>query len=167
MPHRKRNTIVSHTLWQTGAALLLSVIAGLLVNQIRSNGLSLWGSETVQEKGDLHTVSLEEAHRMYLDGKVFFLDARPAADYRLGHLPGARSLPLADLDRYLPDIMEDIPQDAVIVTYCDGKRCVLAGKLANALREFGFQDVRTLVNGWSVWVGSNLPTEKGNGKNPA
>jgi hypothetical protein len=55
-------------------------------------------------------------------GTVTVLDVRPAEEFAAGHLPGAVSVPLAEL----PDRLADLPTGNEIVAYCRGAYCVLS-----------------------------------------
>jgi ArsR family transcriptional regulator len=59
-------------------------------------------------------VSLADAKAAYDDGTAVFLDVRFADDYAASHIPGALSIPLADLESRLSELN---PTDWII-TYC-------------------------------------------------
>ena len=81
---------------------------------------------------------LERAH----SGEVTVLDVRPVEEYRSGHIPGALSVPLEKLERYLPKL----PREREIVAYCRGPYCVLAIRAVEILRSRGFR-ARRLAEG--------------------
>jgi rhodanese-related sulfurtransferase/predicted transcriptional regulator len=72
------------------------------------------------------------------EGRVTVLDVRPMEEFKAGHLPGAVSMPLAELQRRL----KDLPRSREIVAYCRGPYCVLAVKAVELLRQKGFRAVR-------------------------
>lgn len=72
------------------------------------------------------------------EGSVTVLDVRPAEEYNAGHIAGAVSLPLKDLERCL----SDLPRDQEIVAYCRGPYCVLSVQAVEMLRARGFKAVR-------------------------
>lgn len=157
-------------LWQSGILILFAVIAGLLVNYYRSDGLALIVTadpDVSNEEGAEGSllIPLEEARLLFIEKRAVFLDARPPKHYEKGHLAGARNLPLEAVETRAFEILTDVPQDATLITYCDGKNCVLAKRLAATLREMGFQNIRVLANGWSRWVKKGLPTESGPHRN--
>jgi len=69
---------------------------------------------------------------------VTVLDVRPVEEYNAGHIPGAISIPLKELQLRLLDL----PRDQEIVAYCRGPYCVLSIQAVEMLRSRGFQAVR-------------------------
>ena len=62
------------------------------------------------------SISWEEAHRLVEQnpgGEVVFLDVRQPKEYTRGHLPGAKLIPLGDLENRL----DELPKDKPIVIY--------------------------------------------------
>ncbi len=88
-------------------------------------------------------------------GEVTVLDVRPVEEYRAGHVPGAVSVPLADLKRRLATL----PKSREIVAYCRGPYCVLAIEAVKLLRARGFDAVR-LDEGIHEWRARGLRVEK-------
>jgi rhodanese-related sulfurtransferase len=80
------------------------------------------------------------------EGSVAVLDVRPVEEYRAGHIPGAISIPLKELERHL----SELPRDQEIVAYCRGPYCVLAVQAVEMLRAKGFNAVR-LEEGIQDW----------------
>jgi rhodanese-related sulfurtransferase/DNA-binding transcriptional ArsR family regulator len=68
-------------------------------------------------------------------GEVAVLDVRPAEEYRAGHIPGALSVPLSELESRLARF----PRQQEIVAYCRGPYCLLAMEAVERLREHGFR----------------------------
>ncbi len=77
---------------------------------------------------------------------VVLLDVRPAIEFDEGHLPGAQSLPVEELEQQLTHL----PRDRRIVAYCRGSYCVFADEAVALLRRHGFDAVR-LDGGWLEW----------------
>ena len=80
------------------------------------------------------------------DGEVTVLDVRPREEYRAGHINGALSVPLAELE----DRLAELPKDQEIVAYCRGPYCVLAVEAVELLRGKGFRAMR-LEDGVQDW----------------
>jgi len=87
-------------------------------------------------------------------GEVTVLDVRPLEEYRAGHIPGALSVPLNDLDRR----MAELPLDREVVAYCRGPYCVLAIDAVAQLKQHGYRAIR-LEEGVPDWRARGLPIE--------
>lgn len=87
-------------------------------------------------------------------GQVTVLDVRPVEEYRAGHIPGAISVPLGDLERRLAEL----PSDREVVAYCRGPYCVMAVEAVEILRARGFKATR-LEEGVPDWRARGLPVE--------
>lgn len=91
-------------------------------------------------------ISAPELRERLHKGEVFLLDARPEVEYAAGHIPGALSFPLAELERRL----EELPADLPIVAYCRGPYCVIADQALALLVSCGHQTYR-LEEGVAEW----------------
>ena len=89
-------------------------------------------------------------------GEVVILDVRPAAEFVAGHIPGALSVPLGDLEATLARL----PQRSQIVAYCRGPYCVLAPQAVERLRSQGYK-ARRLADGMPEWRLAGLPVAVG------
>lgn len=101
-------------------------------------------------------IDREELRHQVLAGSVVVLDVRPRDEYETAHIPGARSVPLEELEQRL----SDLPYDREIVAYCRGPYCVLAIQAVERLREHGFCATR-LEDGMSDWRSHDLPVSVG------
>lgn len=131
-------------------AALRRVAAALRDDLARLGGAYLGPLEDLQVVGRGELLDLLRA------GMVTVLDVRPAPEYRSGHVPGAVSLPLAELDAALAGLPRDVP----VVAYCRGPLCVFAPEAVRALRAAGFEALR-LEEGLPEWRRSGLPVEVG------
>jgi rhodanese-related sulfurtransferase len=91
--------------------------------------------------------------KMREDGAVV-LDVRPEEEYRAGHIPGARSVPMERLEAYL----EEIPKDREVVAYCRGPYCVFSDEAVAFLKERGYRASR-LTEGFPEWRDSGYPVQ--------
>jgi rhodanese-related sulfurtransferase len=87
-------------------------------------------------------------------GEVVVIDVRPEVEYRAGHLPFARSLPLAEIER----LLADLPSDKEIVAYCRGPFCLMSDEAVRLLRARGFR-ARKIADGVAEWAAEGLPIE--------
>ena len=79
-------------------------------------------------------------------GDAVVIDVRPEAEYRAGHIPGARSIPVKELAARLAEV----PPDKTVVAYCRGPYCVMSYDALALLKAHGRQGVR-LVEGLPEW----------------
>ena len=109
----------------------------------------------------LEPVGREELARRVHDGTVLVIDVRPRPEYAAGHVAGARSMPIDDLEREL----ELIPKDADVVAYCRGPYCVFAHEAVRALRARGME-ARRLEDGFPEWRRAGMPVAVAEGSGP-
>ena len=106
----------------------------------------------------LEPVTRRELQARLKAGDVVVLDVRPATEFEAGHIPGARSVPVAELRR-----LRSLPKDIDIVAYCRGPYCVYADDAVRQLRRRGFNAVR-LEDGYPEWKRAGLPVTVGSGE---
>src|SRR5262249_40606713 len=109
-----------------------------------------------RERDDLEPVSRVELERRMKQGLVTVLDVRPEDEFALGHLPGARNVPLGQLKRQL----SKLERETEIVAYCRGPYCVLSFEAVAQLRQLGFK-ARRLEDGLPEWKAAGLPVKTG------
>jgi rhodanese-related sulfurtransferase len=95
---------------------------------------------------DVEAIDRHELRERLARGDVLVLDVRPAEEYEAGHIDGARSIPLDELEERLAEL----PVDREIVAYCRGPFCAYAHEAVRRLRGAGIQ-ARRLEDGWPEW----------------
>jgi DNA-binding transcriptional ArsR family regulator len=105
---------------------------------------------------DLEVVDRVELLERLAAGSVTLLDVRPVAEYRSGHISGARSVPLDELAAMIDDLPEGMP----VVAYCRGPYCVFAPAAVRAVRAKGLVASR-LEEGFPEWRRAGLPIAVG------
>ena len=106
----------------------------------------------LQGRQGLEAVSRDQLRRRLIDGATVVLDVRPAVEYRQGHIVGARSIPVDELDARL----DELSPDQEIVAYCRGPYCVYADEAVALLRARGFAATR-YDEGFPEWAAAGLP----------
>src|SRR5919202_1575273 len=123
--------------------------------------LSLWLA--LRDASVLRLAEVERAARQYLGdevdaigrdelierlrkGEVVLVDVRPHEEFEAGHIEGARSIPLEELEGRLAEL----PDDREVVAYCRGPFCAYAHEAVRRLRRRGRQS-RRLADGWPEW----------------
>jgi len=103
-------------------------------------------------------ISLVEAYEYFKRGDAIFIDARDEEEYKTGHIKGAINLPAERVEDYV-NLLDEIPKEMKIVTYCGGSDCNLSIELANYLVERGYFDVKIFFGGWIDWQDAGYPIE--------
>lgn len=114
--------------------------------------------ETVQQyltdRDELDALTPEELEKRLEREDLIVLDVRPEDEYETGHIPGARSIPVDQLEEHL----DELPADKDIVAYCRGPYCVYSDEAVRRLREEG-RDARRLTEGLPDWQVGGRPVE--------
>jgi rhodanese-related sulfurtransferase/predicted transcriptional regulator len=95
---------------------------------------------------DVEAIDRDELRKRMRRGEAVLIDVRPAEEYDAGHIEGARSIPIDELDERLAEL----PADREIVAYCRGPFCAYAHEAVRRLRGSGRQ-ARRLEDGWPEW----------------
>jgi rhodanese-related sulfurtransferase/predicted transcriptional regulator len=101
---------------------------------------------------DVDTIGSDELLERLAHGDVVLVDVRPEDEYAAGHIEGARSIPVDELERRLAEL----PADTEIVAYCRGPFCVYAHDAVRQLRAHG-RAARRLRDGWPEWKTARRP----------
>lgn len=112
----------------------------------------------LKSRDELEAVPREELLRRAREGAVVVIDVRPQEEYRAGHIRGALSLPLDQLERRI----RELPARKEIVAYCRGPYCLMAYHAVEKLRAKG-RRARRLVEGFPEWRAAGLAVETGTG----
>lgn len=107
-----------------------------------------------QSQDAMEPIYREELIKRLRKKSVTLLDVRPENEYAMGHIPGAVSMPLKELQRRL----RELPRDQEVVAYCRGPYCVLSFEAVALLRRRGFT-VRRLADGLPEWRAAGMPVE--------
>jgi thiosulfate/3-mercaptopyruvate sulfurtransferase len=105
------------------------------------------------------------------DPSVRVIDARPAEDYRSGHVPGAHNLPVDQTVSDVAGVKSELDVDKstrvlravglqahdTVVIY-DNLGMLDAARLFWTLEVLGHEDVRVVNGGWDAWVASGEET---------
>jgi rhodanese-related sulfurtransferase/predicted transcriptional regulator len=77
---------------------------------------------------------------------VVLVDVRPSDEYAAGHIEGAQSIPLDELEQHV----DELPSDREVIAYCRGPFCVMAHEAVHRLQSAGLS-ARRLDEGWPEW----------------
>jgi rhodanese-related sulfurtransferase len=99
-------------------------------------------------------ISADKAYELYQNG-TFFLDVRTPEEWSEFHAPNSTLIPLDQL----PDRLNELPDDQVIVVVCRSGNRSAAGR--QILVEAGFTQVTSVEGGLTEWIASGYPTATG------
>ena len=112
--------------------------------------------EQFANRSDAEAVPMAELIRRARSENAIILDTRPASEYAAGHIAGAVSVPIDELQRRL----RSLPKSRQYVAYCRGPYCVYADRAVEMLKAKG-RKARRLLEGFPEWKAAGLPVETG------
>ena len=95
---------------------------------------------------DVDAVGRDELIARLRKGDIVLVDVRPEEEFAAGHIRGARSIPIDELE----DRLAELPADREVVAYCRGPFCAYAHEAVRHLNASGRQ-ARRLEDGWPEW----------------
>ncbi len=98
--------------------------------------------------GELHAQVTEDGKKLQI------LDVRAPSEFGSGHLPGAKNVPLSEIQKQLGTLD---PSQPTAVICAGGYRSAAA---ASILQRHGFGDLYNIIGGTSAWVSAGLPVER-------
>jgi rhodanese-related sulfurtransferase/DNA-binding transcriptional ArsR family regulator len=108
------------------------------------------------DRADAEAVPMVELLKRARSKQVVILDTRPASEYVAGHIAGAISVPVDELQRRL----RQLTKGKEYVAYCRGPYCVYADRAVELLRANG-RRARRLRDGFPEWRAAGLPVASG------
>jgi rhodanese-related sulfurtransferase len=94
----------------------------------------------------VESIGREELIDRLEKGEVVLVDVRPPEEFAAGHIEGARSVPLTELEQRLAEL----PGDREIIAYCRGPFCAYAHQAVRQIADSG-RPARRLEGGWPEW----------------
>jgi rhodanese-related sulfurtransferase len=119
--------------------------------------VTVLSAEYMGDRGDVEQVSAEQLADRLARGEVVVLDVRPGPEYRAGHIAGARSAPMGELETQIDELARS---HAEVIAYCRGPYCVYADDAVRILRARGVA-ARRLDVGFPEWRRAGLPVAAG------
>ena len=145
--------------------IIAALVAGVVMNQVRPDRFDPfvdWRAVEVEAgyrrlpEGVLG-VKFEEMVKLYRRSDVWLADTRPADFYSLGHIPGAKSVPLSEAEKVLPALLEKMPRAQLVVVYCEGSACPDSFRLARLMTARGLRRVAVYLGGIEEWESRGMP----------
>jgi len=149
---RREGTRIYYRLASDRVGELWAVVREVAVRHVAE--VSVLADGYLGDPDEVEQLSSEELEERLLRGDVVLLDVRPEREFAAGHIAGARSTPLPDLD----ELAAKLPKRREIVAYCRGPYCVYAHEAVRLLRDRGLNASRLDV-GYPEWRRAGLPVE--------
>lgn len=151
---RRDGTRIFYALSSERVAALWAALRDVAAEHVA--GIERLATAYLGDRAGLEAISRQELAARIALGDVVVLDVRPDAEYRAGHIPGARSVPPGELRRSLAAL----PEGTEVVAYCRGPYCVYADDAVRELDRLGYR-ARRLEDGYPEWKRAGLPVAAG------
>jgi rhodanese-related sulfurtransferase/predicted transcriptional regulator len=149
---RRQGTRVFYRLTSERVSDLWAAVRDVAVRHVAE--VAVLADAYLGARDEVEQLSADELEQRLARDQVVLLDVRPEAEYRAGHIAGARSAPLEEL----PSLLLKSPRRREIVAYCRGPYCVYADDAVRLLRERGLK-ARRLDVGFPEWRRAGRPVE--------
>lgn len=124
-------------------------------------GSPLFAADTAKKEKELahRIVTMRQVKRLLNEGRALLIDARNADEYKKGYIKGAVNIPFMEIENYFEELLK-IPQDTLIVVYCNNPECPLGHRLMEFMLQVGFISVYIYEEGWDEWKAAGEEIEK-------
>src|SRR6266850_1518369 len=137
---------------KSGRRIKRQLLVILLLFGVFTSAVALAG-HGVEDTVD--TLPVEKVKQLIDAGeKLTFIDLRPAKEFQEKRIPGARSIPLAEV----ASRFNEIPKSGRVVLYCDCKPYDVADR-AVFLEYRGYRNIFVMPEGYAGWVKRGYPLE--------
>lgn len=154
---RREGTRIFYGLSSDRVAGLWSALRDVAAEHVA--GIDRLAEAYLGDRNALDAISREELAGRLDRGDLVVLDVRPEAEFRAGHITGARSVPISELRRSL----RSLPKGGEVVAYCRGPYCVYADDAVRELCRRGYR-ARRLEDGFPEWKRAGLSVAEGAGR---
>jgi rhodanese-related sulfurtransferase/DNA-binding transcriptional ArsR family regulator len=151
---RREGTRIYYRLAGEDVVRFIAALRAVAANRIAE--VPLAARQYLGDDTDIEAIDRDELRHRAATGEIIVVDVRPSLEYEAGHIPGARSIPLDELDARLGEL----PADMEIVAYCRGPYCAFAHEAVRRLRHHG-RRARRLTDGMPEWRIAGEPVAVG------
>lgn len=112
-----------------------------------------FGASQSSSSSSPQAIDVQEASRRQAAGALL-IDVREPAEWRQGHAPKAKLIPLGSLGSRL----SEIPREREVLLICrSGNR---SGTAQRQLLQQGYEQVLNVSGGMNAWTGAGLPVQR-------
>lgn len=102
-------------------------------------------------------IKVDEAKKLFDEGKAMIIDVRGTDAYKLNHIKGSLDYSLSRLES---GDFKDLPKDKRIISYCTCPTEHSSARASYLLDKAGFKDASALVGGLYAWESAGYGVEK-------
>ena len=102
-------------------------------------------------------VDFPEVYQVWTDDSAVFVDGRTADAYKRGHIPGALSLPVGEVDMRLSELPKN--KDVQLIVYCGSANCPLSYHLLKQLQRYNYTNIQIFQRGIEGWLRFGYPLQ--------
>jgi len=141
--------------------LLLTALIFLTQEKVSLKTLFLSRYLPPPDQGRLYVenIDLGDALILFHRTDVIFVDVRKNIYYNYGHIKGAISMPVNEIDAVLTSSVSKLKSARVVILYCNDASCVAPDYVASRLEKTGVKDIKIYSDGWREWHNCQLPTD--------
>lgn len=126
----------------------------LLAVAFTSGAMLLWPAVSAGSRaGSLNTA---QAVQLMNRDKAVVVDVSDTAEFAAGHVIGAKSVPLAELEAKLPGAVKNKATHLIMVC-SNGAR---ANRAVATAKKLGYENAQSLTGGMGAWRAASLPVQK-------
>ena len=146
--------MIGKTRYSTCLSVLVILVTFLL---LEASPLAIYAAHDAEDIVD--TVTPERV-KFYLDNKeaLVIIDLRTTKEFQERRLPGARSIPMKDLEKHL----SAIPRAGRVILYCDWPQPMLIQDAYQVLKDdHGYRNIAIMPEGIKGWLQRKFPVVSG------
>jgi len=103
-----------------------------------------------EQAGAARSLTLAQFKKLMDKPNVVLIDARLQEKYDQGHIGNAMNIYGSEVEQHIPELIA-IPQDKIVIIYCDGGHCELSHRVADVFLRFGYPNIFVFLGGWAEW----------------
>jgi rhodanese-related sulfurtransferase len=99
-----------------------------------------------------------ERVKYYMDARepMILIDLRPAREFQQRRIPGARSIPMKELEKRL----QEVPKAGRVILYCDCPQNEIIQEAYLSLRDdYDYRNISIMADAFKEWVKRKYPVE--------
>jgi rhodanese-related sulfurtransferase len=101
-------------------------------------------------------LTAEAAVQLINREKAVVIDVCEANEYAVGHVGGAKNIPLSQLEQKLPGMVKNKALPVILVCQSGAR----SGRAVGIAKKLGYEQAQSLGGGLGAWTKANLPVEK-------